>query len=75
MAVMHIDCEDCVARGPGCSDCVISLLLGPPDEALAFDSQEQEALGVLHEAGLVPPLRMDAGGEDEAPFVKKIRIV
>ena len=26
-----IDCDDCAVRGPGCKDCVISVLLGVPD--------------------------------------------
>ena len=54
---MHVDCDGCAARGPGCADCVISVLLGPPGEK-EFESQEVEAMAVLADAGLVPPLRL-----------------
>jgi hypothetical protein len=36
---------------------VATLLLGPPPE-LTFDDDEQRALDVLAESGLVPPLRL-----------------
>ena len=26
-----IDCDDCAVRGPGCKDCVVSVLLGVPE--------------------------------------------
>jgi hypothetical protein len=54
---VHIDCDACVARGPACEDCVVSVLLGPPPET-GFDADQQQALRVLAESGLVPPLRM-----------------
>lgn len=57
MATLHVDCDGCAARGPGCADCVISVLLGPPDD-IQFEDQEVEAMSVLAEAGLVPPLRL-----------------
>lgn len=50
-----IDCEDCAVRGPGCRDCVVSVLLGVPDNLLA---DERAALDVLAEAGLAPRLRL-----------------
>lgn len=50
-----IDCEDCAVRGPGCRDCVVSVLLGVPDDLLA---DERAALEVLAEAGLAPRLRL-----------------
>lgn len=50
-----IDCDACAARGPGCRDCVVSVLLGTP-ETLRPD--EQAALEVLAEAGLAPRLRL-----------------
>ncbi|CAJ1582193.1 hypothetical protein [[Mycobacterium] wendilense] len=50
-----IDCDDCAVRGLGCRDCVVSVLLGVPDELLA---DEREALEVLAEAGLAPRLRL-----------------
>ncbi|MCV6974300.1 hypothetical protein [Mycobacterium bourgelatii] len=50
-----IDCDDCAVRGPGCRDCVVSVLLGVP-ETLSYD--ERAALEVLAEAGLAPKLRL-----------------
>lgn len=56
---MLIDCETCVAGPSACDGCVVSVLLGPPvDGVLA--SEEQRAIGVLADSGLVPPLRLVA---------------
>jgi len=44
-------------RGLACHDCVVTVLLGPPPE-LGFDIDDQRALDVLADSGLVPPLRM-----------------
>ncbi len=55
---MLIDCDDCTARGAGCDDCVISVLLGPPDQPVQFDPAERVALVRLADAGLLPPLRL-----------------
>jgi hypothetical protein len=52
-----IDCDTCVVRGLACHDCVVTVLLGPPPE-LALDLDDERALGVLAESGLIPPLRM-----------------
>ncbi|MGI8880328.1 MAG: hypothetical protein ACR2KJ_07460 [Jatrophihabitans sp.] len=54
---MLIDCETCRVRDVGCSDCVISLLLGAPS-SVDLDEDERHALGVLAEGGLTPPLRL-----------------
>ncbi len=54
---MVIDCDTCAVRGLACHDCVVTVLLGPPPE-LCFDDEEQRALAVLAESGLVPRLRM-----------------
>jgi hypothetical protein len=54
-----VDCDTCVARGPACGDCVVTVLLGPPQpwqEGLA--PAEAAALAVLADSGLVPPLRL-----------------
>ena len=66
---VQIDCDTCAVRGPACSDCVVTVLLGPPPE-MGFDDEERRALDVLAGSGLVPPLRMvkpmagpDAGAE------------
>ena len=50
-----IDCDDCAVRGPGCRDCVVSVLLGVPVTLLV---DERLALEVLAEAGLAPRLRL-----------------
>ena len=52
-----IDCDTCLVRGLACHDCVVTVLLGPPPE-IGFDEEEQRALEVLAESGLVPHLRM-----------------
>lgn len=54
---LTIDCASCVLRNIGCSDCVVTFLLGAPDE---FEVEERRALAVLAESGLVPPLRLVA---------------
>jgi hypothetical protein len=59
--VLHVDCETCVARGPACQDCVISVLLSAPGQAVDLDSTEQAALSALADSGLVPPLRLIPG--------------
>jgi hypothetical protein len=50
-----IDCDDCAVRGPGCRDCVVSVLLGVPETLL---EDERAALEVLADAGLAPRLRL-----------------
>jgi hypothetical protein len=50
-----IDCDDCAVRGRGCADCVVSVLLGVPDQLLA---DERAALDVLADVGLAPRLRL-----------------
>lgn len=57
-----IDCDTCTVRGDACTDCVVSVMLGGPPEAVAPD--EQRALGVLAGLGLVPPLQMTPAEED-----------
>ncbi|OBI52180.1 hypothetical protein A5707_12275 [Mycobacterium kyorinense] len=52
---MIIDCDDCAVRGPGCRDCVVSVLLGVPETLLA---DERAALEVLADAGMAPRLRL-----------------
>jgi hypothetical protein len=50
-----IDCDDCAVRGHGCKDCVVSVLLGVPEQLL---DDERAALEVLADAGLAPRLRL-----------------
>jgi hypothetical protein len=54
-APVVIDCDDCAVRGPGCHDCVVSVILGVPQTLL---SDERAALEVLAEVGLAPRLRL-----------------
>lgn len=54
---VRVDCDTCLVRGLACHDCVVTVLLGPPPE-LCFDDDEQRALDVLADGGLVPPLRL-----------------
>lgn len=57
--MLVVDCADCVARGPACSDCVVSVLLGSDaGESATLSTDEQRAVAVLASSGLVPPLRM-----------------
>ena len=56
---VRVDCDTCLVRGLACHDCVVTALLGPPPE-LSFDDEEQRALAVLADSGLVPPLRLVA---------------
>lgn len=62
MDILRVDCNECVARGPGCSDCVISVLLGEPADRSAsgveLADDEQAALAALADSGLLPPLRL-----------------
>ena len=54
---MLIDCDSCVMRDIACSDCVVTVLLDAPAQ-LHVDDDEQRALSVLAETGLVPRLRL-----------------
>lgn len=56
-AVMLIDCDTCLARdSEACDDCVVSVLFS--SQPLEVDGEEQEALTLLADAGLVPRLRL-----------------
>ena len=61
MANLTVDCGSCVARGPDCPTCVVSVLLGPTEDLEVLDADEQAALTVLADSGLVPPLRLIPG--------------
>lgn len=52
---MIIDCGSCVVAGDACGECVVSVLLGPPQPMC---EDQAAAIEVLAEAGLVPPLRL-----------------
>ena len=53
---MIIDCDTCQVRDIACADCVVTFLLGTPE--VEIDGEEQTALAVLADSGLVPPLRL-----------------
>ena len=57
---MVIDCGTCEMRNIACTDCVVSVLLGPLG-AFELHAPEQTALAVLADSGLVPPLRLVRG--------------
>lgn len=59
---MVIDCHTCIAAGPGCADCVVSVLLGPPATSYVLDDTHVDAVEALASVGLVPPLRLVPGG-------------
>lgn len=59
---MHIDCASCPVRGEACDDCLVSVLLGPPQ----IDDAATAAIAVLSERGLVPPLRDPRSGSVRA---------
>jgi hypothetical protein len=54
---MVIDCDRCVMRGTACQDCVVAVL-EPRNVAGYLGAAEVRALGVLADAGMVPPLRL-----------------
>ena len=57
-STLHVDCDSCSVRGPACTDCVVSVLLGIPGPRVDLDGDEQQALSALAGSGLVPPLRL-----------------
>jgi hypothetical protein len=57
-STLHVDCDTCTARGPACTDCVVTVLLGLPGPRVDLDGDEQQALSALAGSGLVPPLRL-----------------
>jgi hypothetical protein len=70
---MVIDCSRCVMRGAGCQDCVVAVLKPAratgylPKVAGYLDEAEVQALGVLADAGMVPPLRLALPGSGVRP--------
>ena len=55
---MKLDCGSCTQREIGCADCVVTLLMSLPAENPELNADEQAALAVLADSGLVPPLRL-----------------
>jgi hypothetical protein len=65
--VVLIDCDACVMKGPGCQDCVVTVVLANSADgvgaaersgSLRIDDDELAALDALADSGLVPPLRL-----------------
>jgi hypothetical protein len=54
---MIIDCDRCEMRDIACDDCVVHALLGVPP-ALDIEDETADALRVLADGGLIPPLRL-----------------
>lgn len=65
-----IDCDTCLVRGPACSDCVVSCLLGGPPEPIQLSDDEAGALDALAESGLVPPLRLVTATDPPSPDIR-----
>lgn len=65
---MIIDCGQCTMRNIACGECVVSYFLGSRPIAAELDlvAAEEQALHVLHGAGLVPALRMVQSQPDAA---------
>jgi hypothetical protein len=66
MGTVKIDCDDCAVRGPGCQDCVVSVLLGVPETLL---DDERRALEVLADVGLAPRLRLVPGSRNDIRLI------
>jgi hypothetical protein len=58
---MTIDCAWCEMRGIGCRDCAVAVIESQ-DVTGYLGEAEVRALGVLADAGLVPPLRLSRAG-------------
>lgn len=62
-----IDCDRCLVRGPACTDCVVTMLLGGPPQGEQIEEDELVALAALSGGGLVPPLRLVTGVDGRVP--------
>lgn len=56
---MEINCDECaMQRTSTCDDCVVSFIVNrQPGEAIVIDAEEERAVRLLSDAGLVPELR------------------
>lgn len=68
MSSLHVDCGSCRARGPACSDCVITALLGPIEADVELGNDEVGALAALAGGGLISPLRLVRGAVREPRY-------
>jgi hypothetical protein len=55
---MAIDCGRCDTRGGACQDCLVEVL-APDSAARRLEAEELRALGVLADAGMISPLRLN----------------
>ena len=55
---MRIDCDDCrMQHTAACEDCVVTFVVNrEPGDALVIDADEQRAVRLLADAGLLPEL-------------------
>jgi hypothetical protein len=69
---MRIDCDGCRARGPACGECVVSVMLGPPED-VELDEPTRTALANLAQAGMVPRLMLIEGeGRPAGPAARQV---
>lgn len=56
---MKIDCDECrMQHTSACDDCVVTFIIGrEPGDALVIDAEEERAVRLLTNAGLLPGLR------------------
>lgn len=59
---MILDCASCVMKDLACSDCVVTMLLGPIDGSV---TNHQDVFEVLANAKLTAPLRLITGGAQD----------
>jgi hypothetical protein len=59
-----IDCGSCAMADLACGDCVVSVLLGAPGQPQQVEDSHIQAIGVLADQGLIPPLRLISGPSD-----------
>ena len=65
-----IDCDTCRMRDIACGDCVISLLVGAPEDSLDLRADEAAAFGSLAAGGLAPPLRLVSTRRPDPPDIR-----
>lgn len=54
---MIIDCHECeMYQSEHCKDCLVTALLGAPDEEVELAEEEQQAIANLQAAGVAPVL-------------------
>ena len=56
---MRIDSDECrMQHTSACDDCVVTFIIGrEPGDALVIDADEERAVRLLADAGLLPALR------------------